>query len=545
MSTGLEVLSAPISGPPLITDYVAGNAALAPFFYGDPFNASTYQRKADAVARRMDPAARARAAASIRATTPSAAARLERVLAGNGFLVTTGQQAGLFGGPLYTLHKILTAAALAERLEALLGVPVLPLFWSASEDHDWAEVNHAWLLDTAHERLRLALSAAADAPQVAMARRTLGPDIVPLLDALPALLPATDAATLWLGRLRHAYQPERTMAAAFEAWIAALFADRDLLITSAADPALKEASRPVLHFEAERAREHALLVETQTARLVKRGYHAQVPPSRDVSNLQYEDEQGRERLIRDSRGWLLRRTKRRLDAGAITGLLEAEPWRISPNVLLRPVVESALFPTLAYVGGAAELSYFAQIGCLFHGHGIEAPVAFPRQSVQLIEPRVRKSMGKLGLEMESLHAPFDVLAGNIARAGLPPEVTRALADLRERAGGDWSQLAEAAQRVDPTLLGPMRAGRLAALQAIAEAEQRILRHARLRSDVSIAQLRRVADSLRPGGGPQERGLNLLPFLARYGDGLFDAILASFEIPLDRSSTEWEPMKCPH
>jgi bacillithiol synthase len=526
----LEVRSGPIAGSPLIADYLAGAPALAPFFGGDPFDADSFRRKADEVARRLDGPARRRAGGSIRPTSAAAAARLERVLDGDGYVVTTGQQTGLFGGPLYTVHKILTAMALAERLEALLGVPVLALFWSAAEDHDFDEVAATRLTDTAGELVRLSLSAPSDAPPVAMARRTLGDGVLPLLDALPALLPATGAAERWLARLRDAYRPEATVAAAFEAWIAALFEGRDLLITSAADPVLKAASVPVLAREAEHALAHAELVAEQSARLERLGYHAQVPPAAGVSNLQYEDGQGRERLVRDARGWLLRRTRRRLDDSALTAALAAEPWRISPNVLLRPVVESSVFPTLAYVGGPAEISYFAQIGGLFRAHGMEPPVAYPRRSVLLIEPGIRRALDRLGLEPGELATPLETLARQRARASLPPEAGDALAALRNHTVEAWSRMAEAAALVDPTLLEAMRSERRAALERVDEAERRLLRHARRRADVDEARLRRAATALHPDGTPQERALGILPFLARWDGALLDAIAAALELP---------------
>ena len=160
---GLELHVAPLAGSRIVDDYQVGHPALAPFFAGHPYDIGAYRRKADEVEQRLDAASRARVADALKPTTPRAADRLHQVLDGNGFFVTTGQQAGLFGGPLYTVYKALSAVRLAAALESALGRIVVPAFWIAADDHDLDEVSHVVAIDTQDAQHRQHASRPADA----------------------------------------------------------------------------------------------------------------------------------------------------------------------------------------------------------------------------------------------------------------------------------------------------------------------------------------------------------------------------------------------
>src|SRR5690606_15406283 len=173
MSLNIEIEARRLHGARLVEDYMAGAPALAPFFSGSPWDPDAYRRKAEEVDRRFDAARRRAMAAAIRPTSTASAASLEQVVADGGLFVTTGQQAGLFGGPLFTVYKTLTAVSLARRLTDVLDRPVAPLFWIASEDHDWDEVNHVRVLDPGNELHTIVVEDDARTAPVSMRRRLL------------------------------------------------------------------------------------------------------------------------------------------------------------------------------------------------------------------------------------------------------------------------------------------------------------------------------------------------------------------------------------
>ena len=539
----IDILTGPARGARLVDDYHAGAAGLAPFFSGSPWDPEAYRRRAEEVAARFDRAARARAAGAMRPLGEGTAERLDAIVREGGFFVTTGQQTGLFTGPLYTIYKALSAIRLARALEAELAAPVLPLFWVASTDHDFDEVNHVDLLDAQNVLHRLELPSDPAAPPFSMARRRLGAGVESTLDALAQLLPPSEFTPRILDLARRAYRPDATVAGAFEELLAGVLASFQVVLVDPSHPELKRLAAPVLRDEVAHAAENEAALERQTARLVQAGYHAQVSVGGGAVNVSYEDDSGRERLVREDGSFLLRRTKRRLLESEVLALLESEPERFSPNVLLRPVVESALFPTVAYVGGPAELSYFAQTGCLFKAHGLEMPLVYPRASVVLVERKVAKVVEKHGLSVEDFRQPVRELAGRIVREEMPPEVAAAVAALRRSLDEGYESLVQAAQSLDPTLRGPLTAARNSSHVALREAEKKILSHAKARSASTVEQLEKAAVNLFPRGTPQERVLNVLQYLARYGPELLTAIADALPVALGERAPGWRGVEC--
>lgn len=539
----LDILTGPLRGPALVQDYYAGAPALAPFFSGSPWDPEAFRRRAAHVGERFDRAAREQVAAAMRPSGAGAARRLEELVEKDGFFITTGQQTGLFTGPLYTMYKALSAVRLAAAAERTLGKPVLPLFWVASNDHDFEEVDHAILLDGQNALHRIQLPSDADAPAVSMANRHLGEWIESTLTELAQVLPQSDFTPRLLELARTAYHPGATMASAFTDMMAGLLEPFDLVLVDPSTPELKRLAAPVLRREIAHAAENEAALERQSARLVEAGYHVQVAVGGGAVNVAYEDETGRERLMRDDGGYALRRTKRHFSRDEVLGLLESNPERFSPNVLLRPVVETALFPTVAYVAGPSELSYLAQTGCLFKAHGLEMPLVYPRASGVLVEKKVAKVVQKFGLSVEDFRQPTRELAARILREDMPPDVAEAVAALRRSLDEGYEALLRAAQRLDATLKGPLTAARNSSHVALREAEKKILSHVKAQNATTVEQLEKAATNLFPGGAPQERVLNVLQYLARYGPELLTAIAEALPIELHASAPEWRGVEC--
>lgn len=543
-TTSLEILAAPLTGGDLVRHYLAGEPSLSPFYAGHPSDPEAYQRKAAAVAQRLSAESRALVAPALRPLSAGAAARLGRILSGDGYVVTTGQQAGLFGGPLYTVNKALSAMRLAEALEERLGEPVLAVFWIAADDHDWAEVDHTWVLDREGGTRRIRVTSDADLPPHAMADRLLGDGVSAALDALERALPESEFTPSVLGAVRAAYRPDATVAGAFETLLATLFEGHDLALMSSSHPAVKRASAPVLRRAIERSESDAATLARTTKRLAAAGYPAQVQLADEASNVFLHDEHGRDRMVREGDGWELRRSRRRLTDEEVNALLSEQPERFSPNVLLRPVVESTILPTLAYVAGPAELSYFAQIGCLFEAHGVEPPIVYPRFRIMLLEGRVRRVLEKFGLEVEDFARPVHALTADLVRREVPAEATRAIEAMRAAIGAGYADVTGGAAVVDATLEAWMEKQRNAALINLNDAERKVASHLRKRMQIEIGQIEKAANAIAPNGAPQERVLNVIGFLARHGTDLLRDMKAALQVDLTSSSrTGWTGVRC--
>jgi bacillithiol synthase len=427
----------------------------------------------------------------------------DKLAAGNILTVTTGQQPGLFTGPLYTIYKALSAVALARRLEAAWGVSVVPVFWVAGDDHDFAEANHVWFLDAQGDLAEIRLrERPPDAPLLPLARERCGEEIGPALERLRAGTPETEFKGAVLAWLEAAYRPDATLADAFAAALQELLGDRGLVVLRAHDRSAKRA-----------AASHVL-----------QGLSVTLPD--DYTPVLVDAELGRDRLRAEGEEFVTRRSSERFTRAALERIAHDEPERLSPNVLLRPVVEAALLPTVAYVGGPAELEYLPAAAPLYEkmdGGRVERQAPVPRWSGVLVESRVDKLLARYSLRLEDLAGPPGALEARVVRESLPPEVMTRFGDLRQALEERYASLAEAVEGVDPTLARPVQSARNSALAGTQEIEKKLLATLKRENEGLVRQVVRARAALYPRGEPQERVLTLASFLIRYGPALIEEL----------------------
>lgn len=527
----LEILVSRPTGAPVVRDYMDGDPGASAFFQGHFASMESYLAKAREVDGRFDRTARERAAAAIRVPREGDPDRVRRFVEEGGYLVTTGQQPGLFGGPLYSLYKAITAIRLAQALEDRMGKPVLPLFWVASEDHDWAEANHTFVVGVDNELHEVSLPAPDTERHPPLHRVPCGERIEDLRDAFLKVLPTTEFSGEVSALLHAVATAGSTLPGAFAAILEALLGRHGLLFTDAAHPVVKEASLPLLLAELERASEMEEVLRGTAVRLQAAGYGLQVPLLEGGVNLFLEGAAGRERLYRDGDAFRLRTSGEHVSAAAVAERAGADPTLLSPNVLLRPVVESVVFPTVAYVAGPGEAAYFAQLSDYFTAHGVRMPVVHPRHGAILVEAKVRKVLDKFGLEVAQMARPFHELAGDIARDEVPEGVRRALGGLRASLGKGVGELQEAVKGVDPTLKGSVQHVRSQAMSALDDLERKVIQAVKRENETALSQLEKAGLHLFPGGTPQERVVNPFYYLARYGGAFLDALVRRFEVNL--------------
>jgi bacillithiol synthase len=353
----IRIVPRTLGGPALSRAYLAGEASA--FFACSPASIGDFQQKLTETQRRFDRAGRARAAEALRPSSARARERLDRFVREGGAVVTTGQQAGFLTGPLYTIHKAITLVRLSESLERALGVPVLPVFWTASDDHDWAEVNHAFL--GTRSGIRQVELPSGDPRALPMSQRRLEAEVEnTLADARQVLTVDGDTQPHITSILGH-YRPGRTVAEAFTDSMASLLSGFDILLTDAADPVVKRAAVPVLRQALEEAPRHEVLLRQRGRELRAAGFGEQVAVLDGATNVFFAGGGERERLYRRGEGFVTAGRGRSWSGAELVRMLESEPALFSPNVLLRPVVESEVFPTLAYVAGPGEIAYYGQL----------------------------------------------------------------------------------------------------------------------------------------------------------------------------------------
>ena len=424
----------------------------------------------------------------------------ERLAAGEVLAITTGQQPALFTGPLYTIYKALSAVALAQRVERERGVPVVPVFWVAGDDHDFAEANHAAVLGRDGELVKIVLRERPhEAPQLPLFRELLGPDIRAALDALDAALPDSECKPDVRQWLEANYRPDANMADAGAEALQQLLGSRGLAVFRAHDRSAKRAAAP----------------------WILKALDETLPDG--LTPVMVEGQLGRDRLRKNGSELVLRRSGERFTRAQLETIAADTPERLSPNVLLRPVIEAALFPTLAYVGGPGEMEYLPEAAPLFTSLGVAPQAHVPRWSGVIIEARVEKVLTKHGLTLADFEGPPGTLETRIAKAELPPDLAASLQALRDDVETRFARISGEVQQLDPTLERTVQSARNAALAGTHEIEKKLVASLKRTQGTLVSQLARARAALMPDGKPQERVLTIVSFLARYNGALLDQI----------------------
>jgi bacillithiol biosynthesis cysteine-adding enzyme BshC len=439
-------------------------------------------------------------------------------------LVTTGQQPGLFTGPLYTIHKALSAAALARILEERWQRPVQAVFWAAGDDHDFVEASHtAWPAPDGLVSRVILRERDPDAPLTPMYRETLGPEVTAALDRLDRELPGSESKPEVLDWLRRHYRPEATLAGSFAGALAELLAPHGVLVfDSTHGSAKREAARHIIRALG-LSRDLGRDLVLRAAELTTAGQEPGVTVGDEATLVMLESRLGRDRLVISGDGFHTRRSGERFSSADLQAIAAGEPERLSGNVLLRPVLESALLPTVAYVGGPGELRYLPLTEPVYDRMRVHRQVPMPRWSGILVEPRVDRTLEKYDAGLDELLAPGGVLEQRVIRSQLPPELVAGFQGLRAMVEKHYGTIEPAAVSIDPTLKRPVEAARQHALAASLELEKRVVAHLKRRQETELTQIQRARTAVLPEGKPQERVYGIVPFLARYGSGVLDLV----------------------
>ena len=513
---------------PLFRDYLLGSDRVAPFYDGGRWDLDALaaaagsslelprprKELAEALGRQQDD----RGAA--------AAARRARELAdGRATAIVTGQQAGLFGGPLYVLYKALGAIKVAARLQEKRGSPVVPVFWVASDDHDFAEVRSASVLDDAGQIRTLRYSPAREPVGLPASRVILDDTITPLVAELGRTLPSGLHRETVLEMLTASYRPGVSLSDAFARLISALLPD--LVVLDASDPALKRLIVPVMSREVTESSPTSRLAREIGQQLLAVGYHQQVPVRSGFLNLFLFMEDERRALGSVNGSIEVRGLGNRIPVADAVRKMEADPSPWSPGVLLRPLAQDLMLAPAAYVGGPAEIAYHAQIGPSYRHFGIPRPVLLPRPSVTLVEPAQARALDVEGLTLPDLQADPETLLARWTRIA-HPQVEEAFTRTRQALEREMAVVEQQLGDLDPTLRAATDGARGRALHQIETLHEKATRALKKRDQTRADRLRRTRDALLPGGAFQERGLGLISLVARHGPAVVDDLLARID-----------------
>ena len=459
--------------------------------------------------------------------SPKTLANLVRLRQGAAAVVT-GQQVGLFGGPMFAIYKALTAVKLAEEATAA-GVDAVPVFWLATYDHDLAEVNHV-SIPGPDGALRVLATPSHDVPGAPVSAVRLGDEILAVVDQAANLLGDSEAAQF----LRDTYRPGETLGTAFARLYARIFAEWGVILLDASDAELDRVAEPIYRAAVERSDELAAALLARGEALEAAGYHQQVKVT-SSSVLLFTLQQG-------ARTPIHRRINGRRGIGASTEFLigaedgaeklsqaelldriGANPEQFSPNVLLRPIVEDYLLPTLAYTGGAAETAYFAQAGAVYEALlGRVTPIV-PRFSATIVEPKMQRLIERHGITVPDVFAGPEALRRHLAERGLPEDLQAAFDAARKSLDSHLSSVKEKLERLDRTLIDAAETARSKIEYQLERLQSQAARAEAQKSELVTRHAESLSQALYPDKGLQERAIGGIYFLARYGTELLQQL----------------------
>lgn len=503
----------------LFLDFWAGAPAARPFYASAP-SGSAWQTLGSV------PAHRAEVVEILAEQNPHSSAMdaIAALRAGAGTVVT-GQQVGLFGGPLYTPFKAATALARARQATSA-GHPHVAIFWLAGEDHDFAEIDH--VIFPARRELRTITYSHFPNSAAPVGGIVIDDSIQPLLDAAGELLGWSGA----LEALTAAYRPGRTFAQAFAHFYSSVFAAQGLLIFDASGNAAHRLGAPVLQAALQRADELHAALEARDRGLIAAGYHAQVAVAGQSSLLFLTDPKSGARLAlkrmprsaAEPNG-LWQAGRERYSTADLTGILASEPERISPSALLRPVFQDYLLGTSLVIGGPAEIAYFAQSAVLYQAIlGRITPVG-PRFSATLIEPEIAELLARHELTLERVFADTeDSLAQFLAARAIPIEGKRKLASAGNALDAELTELVGWMETMDE---GLGRSARTSASKMRYQMNRmrRMAANFQMQKEASLLRhAQAITQALFPGGHLQERVHGAAWYFARHGFELAETLV---------------------
>ena len=438
--------------------------------------------------------------------------------------VVSGQQAGLFTGPLYTIYKAISAVKLAGCL-VQRNTKAVPVFWIAAEDHDFAEVARAEFIGRDCRLASVEVSTELHHEGQPVGRVALDDSINGVVDRLFELLPNSEFSADMLALVRSAWQPGRTYAEAFACMMTSLLKRYGLIFLDPLDLQLKNLAAPLYAQAARQAPEIAEAIEKRSRELETAGYHAQVTASANSFPLFLHDRDGaRHAVLRlDNGKYKARECDEEYSADELAELALASPERFSPNVTLRAVVQDYLLPTIAYYGGAAEIAYFAQTAEVYRVLGRPATPILPRSSLTMIERHTGRLLERYRLSLADFFDGLDPLVARVVEEHLGAATAKLFTKSEENVNQELDNLRRQLETIDPTLASALETGRRKINYQLEGLRTRFHRAQIGRDEAALRQLQRAFDQLYPNKDLQERHINIASLLARHGTYVIDWI----------------------
>ncbi len=448
--------------------------------------------------------------------------------------VFTGQQVGIFGGPLFTVYKAISVIKLAEELSAKLKTKVIPLFWLATDDHDFLEVNHIYLLNPQSQVAKLEYHPQSEWQGKPMAKVVLDKTINDFLQALEVNLTQTKYRNEVLGKLFEYYKAGENLGTAFAKWLTTLLEKYGLILVNPADENLKRLAVPIFEKEIEQNGTLENILRETNSQLEQNHYHQQIKKKENYLNILVDNGQ-RSTIRKEKETLVVDASGEKFSSQKLKELLKEKPNLFSPNVVLRPIVQSYLFPTLAYVGGPSEVAYFAQLKDLHKALNINMPVVYPRSALVLLEKKTLEILEKYKLDIKEILAPdIELVINQTVEKTLPADWEENFTETQLNIKRDFEKLEQAVIGIEPTLKETFATSKNKIDLELNKLKEKYFQAYKRKNNTIREQIYKLRNHLLPENELQERKFNIVYYLNKYGFGLIDFLYQNIE------ADEFEP-----
>ncbi|MCE3258535.1 MAG: bacillithiol biosynthesis cysteine-adding enzyme BshC [Bacteroidetes bacterium] len=498
---------------PLVKDYIDKKEFLRPFYNQFPdlhgFEKIISENNYGPLDRKLLSGIVLQQAKSVANTSKATLSNIERLANPNSYTVTTGHQLCLFTGPLYFIYKLFSVINLAEDLSKKFPqCSFVPVYWSASEDHDFEEVNHFHLFGK---------TVTWTSDQTGAVGDFKAQELQALLPQLREIFGAGENSEKLISLFEKAYLNHTTLAEATRFLVNELFGEYGLVIVDGNDKAFKQQFRDIFRKDVFENKSYSTITESISS-LETQGYKVQVNP-RPINCFLMESGL-RARIEKEDNVFKLVGTDRSFTSEQLESLIENETEKISPNVALRPVYQQRILPNIAYVGGPGELAYWLEYKKMFDDYGVTFPILVPRASVTLVDKGTKNKIEKLGLTSNDLFKSdqelirlFQVRSNNVFDIDTEKKQVEEL----------FTALSSRIGTIDKTLVNSVSAEQQKALNSLETLHAKANKALKQRSDTEINQLKGIKDKLFPANGPQERYDNFSAYYLKWGQELFSSL----------------------
>lgn len=517
---------------PLVIDYYYSYEKVDEFYNGNFRDLSSFQHQAEKVeARNLQ---RGKLTAILKEQNQDYGCgnqtldNIDRLTQNQAYAVVTGQQAGLFSGPLYTIYKSLTAIKLAEHLNQNCQGCFVPIFWMASDDHDFTEINHIKLLDKNNRIEEIYCQSQASKNKIPASKILLAPEIFNCIRLLKDLTHDSEFKQDIILHLTEAYQPGRSFVEAFARWMTQMFKSYGLIFIDASHPGLKELGKKVFHQEITGNSPSTKRAIKTSNKLSKANYPLQINVREEILNMFFA-EQERQTIQSKDESFSIKGRQHAYKSEELLAVLEEKPELFSPNVLLRPIYQDTLLPTVAYIGGPAEIAYFAQMKGIYESFGLPMPVIYPRKTITVLEKKVDKVLKSYNLKIQDIWRSIDKVINEITKKQIPESIDKSLNVVTSHLEEDFESLKKEMATFEPTLEDSVDAALGKINQRIKFLEKKVMQASKKRNDIVTQQLHKAKNNLYPSNRLQERVLNIGQFLIKYSYAFIDRLYKAIDI----------------